>query len=324
MSGRRATRRDPASARANLHPMTETSPAVPPAAPPPSATVAEPPRRAPDLQRERHVYEPHRIGLPPLLPYMRQVWRRRQFVIELARTNLRAQQFNTVLGQLWLVLTPLFLTFVYFVLVAIVRGSARGPEFLAHLMLGLFAFRLVSNSIKQGAKSVVGGGKLILNAAFPRTILPLASTLTAAMRFLPGIVVYAGVHLAVGLPIGLQLLWVVPIVALLVVFAAGATFLVAAIQVYFRDLRNFLPYALRIWVYSSPILYYAHDVPESFREVLVWNPLYPMLASLSDAVNLGQAPRPELLAAGLAWALGAFVVGALFFISREREFAVRL
>jgi hypothetical protein len=31
-----------------------------------------------------------------------------------------------------------------------------------------------------------------------------------------------------------------------------------------------------------------------------------------------------LLLASLGWAVGAFFVGALFFISREREFAVRL
>ena len=38
--------------------------------------------------------------------------------------------------------------------------------------------------------------------------------------------------------------------------------LVAAAQVYFRDLSNFLPYVLRIWLYVSPVLYYADEVPE--------------------------------------------------------------
>jgi len=30
------------------------------------------------------------------------------------------------------------------------------------------------------------------------------------------------------------------------------------------------------------------------------------------------------LAAGFAWAVGVFAIGALFYISRERDFAVRL
>jgi ABC-type polysaccharide/polyol phosphate export permease len=293
---------------------------------PADLSPSAPPQRVrrDDLTAERYVYEPHRIGLPPLRPYMRELWRRRQFVLELARTNLRTQHFNTVLGQLWLVVNPLLLAFVYFTLVTIVRGGSRGSEFLAHLMLGLFAFRFVRSAIRQGARSVVGGGRLILNMAFPRALLPLASVLTAFMRFLPTLVIYAVMHAIAGLPVGPHLLWSLAILALLVVFASGTAMLVAAAQVYFRDLRNLLTYVLRIMLFTSPILYYAHEVPEQLEPVVAANPLYPMLASLSEIVNQGQNPSPGYLAWGLAWAVGAFVVGALFFVSREREFAVRL
>ncbi len=274
--------------------------------------------------RERHVYEPHRRGLPPLRPYLRELWRRRQFAFELARTNLRGQHFNTVLGQLWLVLNPLILALVYFVLVTIVRGGSRGSEFFAHLMLGLFAFRFVRTSIRQGARSVVGGGRLILNIAFPRTLLPLASVLTALLGFLPTLLVYAVMHGIAGLAVGPHLLWAIPIFALLLVFATGASMLVAAIQVYFRDLTSFLTYVLRIWLFASPILYYAHEVPERYEPILTLNPLYPLLTSLSDVVNAGQNPSASLMAWAAASAFGAFALGAYCFISREREFAVRL
>ncbi len=281
-------------------------------------------RTVDDEFSERHVYEPHRIGLPPLWPYLRTVWQRREFAVELARTNLRKQHYNTLFGQLWLVINPLLLVFAYFVLVGIIRGDTRGPTFLLHLMAALFAFRFVAGSVTHGARSVVGGGRLILNIAFPRTLLPLASVMTAFMRFVPMLAVYAVAHAIVGLPVGLHLLWAIPIVALLVVFASGITMLLAATQVYFRDLRSFLPFSTRIWLYASPILYYAQDVPESFSAIMAANPLYPMLASWSDVLNQGAAPSPAFLAGGLAWAAAAFVVGSLFFVSREREFAVRL
>lgn len=273
---------------------------------------------------EVHVYEPHRIGLPPIGAYLKQLWLRREFALELARTNLRAAHYNTALGQLWLILNPLLLGLVYFALVEIIGRGNRGMDFLAHLLLALFAFRLVSTSIRQGARSVVGGGRLILNTAFPRTLLPLSSVLTSFMLFLPTLAVYAVVHAMAELPVTPEILWAVPIVAMLVLFAAGMSMLVAAVQVYFRDLSNFLPYALRIWLYASPILYYAAQVPEKFKPVLLANPMYPLLTSLGEAVNFGREPRPTLMLAGLGWAVGAFVVGGLFFISREREFAVRL
>jgi len=213
---------------------------------------------------------------------------------------------------------------VYFTLVYIIRDGGRGPVFLAHLMLSLFAFRLVSTAISRGAQSIVGGGKLLLNTAFPRLLLPLEAVLESFMRFLPTVAVYAVVHAILGLPIGPDVLWIVPIIALMTIFGAGAAMFAATAQVYFRDLASFLRYFTRIWLYTSPILFYAEDVPAKLQTILYVNPMYPMLGSLNDAVIEGRTPPFPLVAASLAWALGAIMVGAVFFMSREREFAIRL
>jgi teichoic acid transport system permease protein len=291
-----------------------------------SGVSAARPRRVSrdEFTTERHVYEPHSIGLPPIGPYVRALLKRREFAFELAWTNLRKEHFNTVLGQLWLLVNPLLLAFAYFVLVEIIRQTSRGPEFLAHLMAGLFAFHFVSQSVRQGARSVVGGGRLILNTAFPRALLPLSSVMSGFMRFLPTFAVYGAVHGSAGLPVGLHLLWAIPILALLIVFAVGVTMFVAALQVYFRDLESFLPFATRVWLYASPVLYYANEVPDRLKPIIAANPLYPMLGSWSDVVTRAEAPSAGFLLAGLAWAMVAFAGGSLFFISREREFAVRL
>jgi ABC-type polysaccharide/polyol phosphate export permease len=100
--------------------------------------------------------------------------------------------------------------------------------------------------------------------------------------------------------------------------------LVAAGQVYFRDLKNFLQYGLRMWLYASPILYLASQVPDRYEFLLLLNPLAPLLTAWSDVLDRGVAPDPGDLALGAAWGLAFFIGGALFFVSREREFAVRL
>jgi teichoic acid transport system permease protein len=280
--------------------------------------------REDEFTGERHVYEPHSAGLPPLGSYVRELWRRREFALELSRTRLRAQHFNTVFGQLWLVLNPLLLAGVYFVLVDILRPRSGGLDFFAHLMACLFAYYFVSNSMREGVKSVVKGGRLILNTAFPRALLPLSSVLNSFIKFVPTIAIYAPVHVLAGLPFGPQLLWLLPLTALLVVLASGLAMLVSALQVYFRDLSNFLPYALRIWLYVSPVLYYADEVPDRYKWLLDVNPLGGLLTAWSDVLNLNHAPETGSLLLGLAWGVGFFIAAGLFFLSREREFAVRL
>jgi teichoic acid transport system permease protein len=277
-----------------------------------------------EFTSERHVYEPHKIGLPPLFPYVRELWRRREFAREMSRTQLRAQHFNTVFGQLWLVLNPLMLGGVYFFLIYIIRGGASGVEFFAHLLAGLFAYYFISDSVRLSVKSVVGGGRLILNTAFPRALLPLSSVITAFLRFLPTLVIYIPVHIIAGLPFSVNLLWIIPLVALMFVIAAGAAMLVSALQVYFRDVKNFLPYFLRVWLYASPVLYYADEVPEGLKWILVANPLGGLLTAWSDVITGGTAPGWDSLGLAAGWAAAIFVLGGLFFVSREREFAVRL
>jgi teichoic acid transport system permease protein len=280
--------------------------------------------REDEFTGEQHVYEPHAAGLPPLRSYVRELWRRREFAFELSRTRLRAQHFDTTFGQLWLILNPLLLAGVYFVLVDIIVPESRGVKFFAHLMAGLFAYYFVANAMREGVKSVVKGGRLILNTAFPRALLPLSSVITAFMRFVPTVVVYAPVHAIAGLPFDVELLWVFPIVAMLVVMAFGLAMLVAALQVYFRDLSSFLPYFLRIWLYASPVLYYASEVPDRYQWLLDVNPLAPLLTAWSDVLDAGHTPAAGDLLLGGAWAVALFLAGALFFTSREREFAVRL
>jgi ABC-type polysaccharide/polyol phosphate export permease len=288
-------------------------------------TVTRPHRREDEFTGERHVFVPHNVGLPPLHSYVHEVWRRREFAFELARTKLREQNFDTVFGQLWLVINPLLMALVYFLLVDIIRaGGHRHPDFFAHLVAGLFVFQIIQNAMTVGVRSVTKGGRLILNSAFPRALLPLSAVITAFTRFLPTLIVYIPVHIIAGLPVGPSLLWIFPLIFLMFVMASGAAMLVSALQVYFRDVKNFLPYFLRIWLYASPVLYYAKEVPEGIRWILVVNPLGGLLTAWSDVIILGHAPEAGALALSVAWAFGIFVVGAGFFISREREFAVRL
>jgi ABC-type polysaccharide/polyol phosphate export permease len=303
---------------------TETGPDEPQAA----AKVVRGPgthhERELEWATEQHVYEPHRVGLPPILPYIRELWRRREFAFELSRTKLQADHFDTAFGQLWLVLNPLLLAGVYFVLVDILRNGHRPHGFLAHLVAGIFAYYFVSGAVRGGVKSVVSGGKLVLNTAFPRILLPLSTVITAFTQFVPTFIIYIPIHLLSGLPVGPQLLWLIPIVFCLGLVAAGISMFVAALQVYFRDVRSFLPYVLRIWLYASPVLYFANEVPNHWGWLIKVNPIGSLLAAWDGVLHGGHAPSAANMLLGLAWGVALFVGGALFFMSREREFAVRL
>ena len=287
-----------------------------------SASAVERARQSAEVR----VFEPHKIGLPPMGRYFKDMWARRSFANELSRAEMRAAQTNTFFGRLWLVINPLLLALVYFLLVGILSGKALSTTNFAHLLVTLFAFYFVSNCATGGAVSVVKGSKLVMNQAFPRALLPLSAVRTAFRRFAPTLIVTGVLIILVRIPIGFGTLMAIPSFMIIMVFGAGVAMLFGTLQVYFRDTSAFLPYFVRIWLYLSPVIWTAEAVVGTKFDVplIKFNPLYPMFVSYNDALILNKVSEPWVWAAAIGWALVTFIGGGLYFISREREFSVRL
>lgn len=275
-----------------------------------------------------HVYEPHRAGIPPIATYAKELWRRREFAAEMSRANLRSANTLTMFGQVWLVLNPLLLAGVYFLLVQVLSGGQQGMAYFAKLTAGLFTFYFVSGSMQTGAASVVNGGKLLLNTAFPRLLMPFSAVRTSFFRFLPTVPVYLVFHIIAGNPFTLGTLAALPFLALLVIFGMGIASFFATLQVYFRDTTSFMPYVNRIWLYLSPVLWTLDSIPGKFQKyvdiIQVINPLFSLLGGFTEALVVGKVPHFSVWVIACLWAFGSFAVGSLFFMSRERDFAVRL
>jgi teichoic acid transport system permease protein len=289
--------------------------------------MTAPVRESTDFEPVYHRYGPHRAGLPPLVPYFRELWHRRGFASEMSRATMRGEKTSTFFGQAWLVINPLLLAAVYYLLITILRGG-HNPKAFVHLTLALFAFNLVSSSINSGTKSVVSSGKLLINTAFPRLLIPLSAVRTAFFRFLPTVPVYFVFHLIfltdVWSPTMLLSLY---FLGTIVLFGAGLAAFFATVQVYFRDTSSFLPYFIRIWMYLSPVLWLPENVAhfnKTLLTIIQLNPMYSMVGGYTEALQEQKVPDPALFLSSGIWALVAAAVGFLFFISRERDFAVRL
>ncbi len=269
------------------------------------------------------VYEPFRAGLPKLGKYWKSLWSRRTFISEYSKSELREQHFDSVFGQLWLVLNPLLLSGVYFILIVIIGGSTDSARYV-HLTATLFLFYLIANSLTGGVKSITAGQRLILNTAFPRVMLPISAVVIAIFKFIPTLIVFLVIKAVVGSKFSIEMLWAIPVLMISVFLALGLAITISCINVYFRDIASFLPYLTRTLLYLSPILYEVSALDPNLKALEVVNPLFPILDSWSRALVHGEVPQTSSMLQGLAWAAGIFFIGTYFFLSREREFAVRL
>jgi teichoic acid transport system permease protein len=299
--------------------------ATKPAAP---AKSAAPPRAQSIDPREHHVFLSRKSGAPKMCDYIPQLWARREFVYELARCTLRAQNYLNAFGQLWLVLNPLLLGCVYFVLVDIIDNSKHAPNYFTVLLGGLFLYNFFSGTLSQSAGSIIGSSRLVLNSRLPRLVLPITQIFIAFMRFLPSMLVFLIVHTIQDQHWGLAAFYAIPAFLEMAMFGAGLGFVCATLQVYFRDFANLLPYVTRIWLFLSPVLWSLGTIDSERHglkyHVISLNPLSPIIGTWGDALVYNQAPPYSWLLQGLAWGVGALVLGVLVFTRREREFSVRL
>ncbi|CAB4615648.1 unannotated protein [freshwater metagenome] len=299
----------------------------------------------PTETRPVQVFLPHRAGLPRLVPYFSNLWKRRHFAVELSRASMRSAHTNTFFGQFWLVIGPALNAGVYFLLVSVIRGGNAGPDFFMHLLAGLFAFNFIQAVMSNGATSVTKGGNLVLNTAFPLLLLPFSALRTAFFRFVPSLIILLGFFIYFDY-FGAQsqacdaftgvceelntihftpiMFMAIPALLLIFIFAAGLSALMASVQIYFRDTTQLLPYATRIWLYLSPVLYYADQMKPWMLKLEILNPLYPLLGIWSETLVEGTIPPLTWWLGSAAWAFGSLFIGVFFFMSREREFAVRI
>jgi teichoic acid transport system permease protein len=261
-------------------------------------------------------------GKPPLRLYLRQLWSRREFAVAIAAGEVRSQNMDTVLGNLWHVLNPLLLTGVYYLIFGAILRTDRGVEnFIAFLTIGVFAYHYSQKSIVAGAKAVVANEGLIRSIQFPRAVLPTATVIGHTLSFLPAVAIMLVVALLSGVDLHVAWLLLVPILVLQALFNMGAAFVLARLTDRFHDVTNVLPYLFRIAFYMSGILYsvdrFVQD--ETLRRLFDLNPFY-VFVTLARAPILDNAIPPVTMLSALLWTAGLLLFGFHYFRSGETEY----
>ena len=257
--------------------------------------------------------------------YIKELWRRREFVWFLAMGNFKARNASTALGLFWWVLNPLLLSLVYWLVFGFIFPSSRD---IIYLMSGMFVFHFTAQSLTGGANAVLQNSKLLTNLKFPRLILPLANLIES----LVGFTVSLGVLLVVQAVLRREIPTVSVILLLVAVplqflFNLGLSSITARLAVPFRDINNFIPYLNRIWLYMSPIIWpltmLTTERGQDFAPYAEANPMFALI-SVYRAALIGDPFDPTMLMRFVIWAGVIGIIGIGLFVRYEGKIARHL
>ena len=285
--------------------------------------------RPPTIPADPVATWPHlrRIGArDSLVAYLRDLWRWRNFILTVPLNDLRAQNQDTVLGQLWHLLNPLLLTGIYYMIFGVILGISRGgvDNYVAFLIIGVIVFNYSRTAMRTGASIIVRNRQLVQNISFPRAALPLSALIEECISHTFALAVMFIVVATTGVRPSVTWLLVVPIVIVHTLMNLGFAMFVARFTFHFRDTQQFLPYMLRILFYVSGVLIPLDgrfaDMPRALTFLRI-NPIYVVIDITRDAVMYDQI-NPSQWWLAIAWTTVLFVGGFLYFRAAESEYGL--
>ena len=202
-------------------------------------------------------------------------WRHFVYVTSaLTSTEFKLRYFGSVLGYLWTLLRPLMLFGVlYVVFTHVVRFGGKVPHYPVVLLGAIVLFNFFSEATSGGLGSLVARENLLRKVAFPRAAVPVAVSLTAAANLALGLVVVFAFAVIDG--VDPSFTWVLFAIAVLAVvaLATALSVLLAVLYVRYRDVQPIWEVVLQMLFWGTPIIYTIESVPNSFQELLMFNPL---------------------------------------------------
>jgi teichoic acid transport system permease protein len=265
---------------------------------------------------------------PRVHAYLRELWRYRHFIATYADARVSSSLSTTKLGRIWQVLTPLTNAAVYYVVFGIILRSGGGMDnFGSYLCIGVFVFGFTQGSVQTGVQAITSNLGLIRALQFPRACLPVAMTLVELQNMVVGMAVLSTIVLITGEPLTLQWLLVIPLMVLQTIFNGGLALFTARLGAQMIDLKQIMPFALRVWMYGSAVLYpvqfFEEHAPRWLTPILEANPAVIFIELIRHAMMEGVQPVgsiPLLWAAAAGWALLVGLGGFLYFWLGEKEY----
>jgi lipopolysaccharide transport system permease protein len=223
--------------------------------------------------------------------------RRREVVFELAKRELRDRHVGQILGVIWAYGHPLLLMLIYSFLFAYVfptryAGHAdEHPDFAVSVLSGALSWLAFQEVLARSTMILPSHASLVKQIVFPVEVLPIKTAIVSALVYsvaLAFTIVYAGFSgTLTGMALTVPLLVATQLIAMV-----GVAFLLSALGIFFRDLRDIVTVFCCINLFAQPILYNPYALPDVMRWVFMANPFSYQVWCWQDALFHGRFEHP--------------------------------
>lgn len=249
---------------------------------------------------------------------------RYKFLIsQLVSRDFKSKYKRSVLGVLWSFLNPLLTMIVQF-LVFSTFFKADTQNYPVYLLSGVVCYNFFKETTDMCLLSISGNSHLINKVYIPKYIFPLAKTISSTINLGMSLVPLLVVSLLTGIVLHKSAFLIIYFLGCLIVFSLGFGMLLATLMVFFRDIQFLWSVIAQIWQYATPIFYPAEIIPEKYRFIVRFNPLYHFIGNLRKCLIDGVSPEPVAFVYCFVFAIAMFIFGSYVFKKSQDKFTLYL
>lgn len=223
------------------------------------------------------------------------IWSYRHFIFSSIKNDLRSRFARSKLGALWMILQPLAQVAIYSlvlsrIMVAKLPGIDSPYAYSIYLLAGMQAWSLFSEIVTRSLTVFVENGGMLKKIVFPRVCLPIITLGSALVNnillFLVMMVVFA---LLGHFPVE-ALLWMPLLMFVTAAFSLGLGLLMGVLNVFVRDVAQFMMVVLQLWFWLTPVVYMSSIIPARLHAVMQFNPMYWLVAAYQQTLVFRHSP----------------------------------
>jgi lipopolysaccharide transport system permease protein len=252
------------------------------------------------------------------------LWRYRGFVFGSVKREFQARYRNSLLGAAWTVFQPLAMITVYTVVFSeLMQTRLPGVNdpfaYSIYLCSGLLTWNLFTEIVQRCQTVFLDNGNMIKKLSFPRICLPTIVVSSALVNFAITFAVFMIFLLITRHFPGWVLLGVIPLLLFHVMFATGMGIVVGVLNVFFRDVGQFISILLQFWFWFTPIVYSTATLPTRVQPWIHLNPMAAFAQAYQGIFVGGTWPQWSTLWPSIVMALILCVLALALFRHRSGE-----
>ncbi|MCF8233844.1 MAG: ABC transporter permease [Bacteroidales bacterium] len=240
-------------------------------------------------------------------------------IVLFAKTDYHLRYYGSKLGVLWAFLNPFLRILVYYFTFSYLIFRQNDPTFVLYLFTGIITWGFFSETTNQSIKLFQKQRFILENIKLQKSDFFISMTASTMYAYLINFLMYFIFSILFFDPeYSLKIVFLVPILIGLYLFALGISFFLATLYIYLRDLDHIWSIIIMAGFWTVPVIWDYNLVYENYKFML-YNPITAFLVNIRQITLYNEMPDLKFMILGILTSALIAILGYIFMIRNSRK-----